>query len=855
MNLSTPLLDDILPRVERPARYLGTEYNSVHKDPAAVDLRIALAFPDLYDLGLGNLGLLVLYGILNELPWCWAERVYAPAPDMEAALRERGLPLFALESKDPLAAFDCVGFTLQSELTYTSVLNMLDLARLPVRAADRDEDAPLVMAGGPCAFNPEPMAPFVDFFVIGDGEACAVEVAETLRQTRCAAKTERLEALAAVGGVYVPTLTPVEDNGRGVLVPTRDVAPVRKRVVDDLDAAAFPTNYLVPFAKQVHDRVPLEVLRGCTHGCRFCHAGMTTRPVRERSVGTVDRLLRESLANTGYEEAALVSLSTCDHSHARRMLEHAAQTGAAAGASVSLPSLRLDTFSVELANLVTGVRRSGLTVAPEAASPRMRAVINKWVSDEDLFRMAEEAMRRGWRHLKLYFMLGLPTERDEDVEAIAGLATRALAACRGVSKGGKLNLGVSTFVPKAHTPFQWAAQIPPDEARRRQDLLGRALGRNSAIKFGRHNAATTFIEGLVSRGDRTAGDLIEAAWRHGARLDSSDEYLNTAAWDQAVGDTGYDVDAALGPREAGERLPWDHIDTLVAREFLEAEWQRALDLEHMPDCRQSVCHRCGVSGQGERYCEHVLEPKPREEPERDAPVPQEPTRETSPSPMQRVRFRIGRDGGARFLAHLEYATVWQRALRRAGFPVAYTQGFHAQPRVNFATAVPVGEESEADYMDVLLTNAVAPEVLRRTLAGVLPPGFHVYEAWDAPLGAPALMSTVRGFRYRVTTPTSAAEMAARVEALLASERLPVSRLAKQGGRKREKTVDVRPMIAGIRVEGEEGGRAVLRVETVLVDGRGVKPRELAGCLGLDPANVRFTKTATLFDAPYTPQTA
>ncbi|MBM3290738.1 MAG: TIGR03960 family B12-binding radical SAM protein, partial [Candidatus Hydrogenedentes bacterium] len=570
--------NEILPLVQKPSRYLGTELNSVHKDPATVELRVALVFPDLYDLGLGNLGILILYAILNERPWCWCERAYTPAPDMEALLRERGLPLFTNESKDPLGAMDVIGFTLQSELTYTNILNALDLAGIPLRTKDRDESHPLTMAGGPSVFNPEPLAPFIDFFVMGEGEDAIVEIAEVLRATKAAPRRARLEALAKLEGVYVPELYPFETLPDGRVLPKEDAPKIVKRTVQDLDGATFPANYVVPYTQQVHDRVGLEVLRGCTQGCRFCQAGMVTRPVRERSLEKIDELMERTLAATGYEEVSLVSLSTCDFSRPRMLVEQAARRAAMDNVSVSLPSLRLDSFSVELADMVAGVRRSGLTFAPEAASPRLRAVINKWIPDDDLLTMSSEAYRRGWNHVKTYFMIGLPTERDKDVEAIVDLCLRTLKLGRSINPRAKVNTGVSTFVPKPFTPFQWAEQISLDEAYRRQGILERGFKNNAAIKFGRHEPETTFIEGLLTRADRRGADLLEAAWRNGARLESWSEHLNFDAWLKAIEETGYDVQDAFRERALDERLPWDHIDVLIPKQWFQEDWQRAMEL-------------------------------------------------------------------------------------------------------------------------------------------------------------------------------------------------------------------------------------------------------------------------------------
>lgn len=846
-------LGDILPRVERPSRYLGSELNAVHKEPSAVELRLALVFPDLYDLGLGNLGLLILYAILNELPWCWAERAYAPAADMEAALRARGLPLFTHESRTPLGLFDGIGFTLQSELTYTNILNMLDLAQLPLRSAQRGEEAPLVFAGGPCVFNPEPLAPFMDFFVIGDGEEAVVEVAQVLRETRGRPRQDRLEALARLEGIYVPALYPLETLADGRVIPARGAPPVRRRLIRDLNTAAYPTKLIVPFTQQVHDRAGLEVLRGCTHGCRFCQAGMITRPVRERDLSTLDTLLDGLIRETGYEETSLLSLSTCDYSRARELVDQAAARASAADMSVSLPSLRLDTFAVELADKITDIRRSGLTFAPEAATPRLRAVINKWIPDESLFHAAEEVFRRGWKRLKLYFMIGLPTETDDDVEAIVDLCARTLSRVRAISGNAQLNTSISTFVPKPFTPFQWAAQIDLEETRRKQTLLRDKFSRHRALRFGRHHPFATFIEGLITRSDRRAADLLETAWRHGARFDGWDEWRNEAAWERALAETGASVEDALRARDRDERLPWDHIDARVSKAWLWNDWQDALELRHQADCRGGECHKCGVNETERELCRKMWLRAAEVQLERaDSAIasPEPPVERVEPPAVQRLRFRIGRVGDARFLSNRELMTAWTRALRRANFPLSYSQGFHAHPKITFSSAPALGEESECDYMDVVLREALPPSEALERLTAALPMGLRVLQANVVPLKTPSLMASVTGFSYTLLIHEPAEAIQARVEALLARPRIELEREGKmtRRGFRRITTVDIRPMIRRMAVEpGPEG--AQVHVEVCLVDSRCVRMREILALLTTDPASAAVIKRATYLAEP------
>ena len=858
MNLAKVLDEEILQNVEKASRYLGTEVNAVHKSPGDVEVRMALAFPDLYDLGLGNLGIHILYDAVNRLDWAYCERLYSPGLDMEHELRSRGLKLFALETKDEVDHFDGIGITLQSELTYTNILNLIDLAGLPLRSVERSDDAPLIFAGGPAVFNPEPIAPFIDFFVIGDGEDVVIEIAEVMRRMKGRPRKARLLAMSMLEGIYVPELYPFETLESGAIVPKLDAPPIRKRLAKDLDGATFPTDYIVPFTQQVHDRVSLEVLRGCTQGCRFCQAGMVTRPVRERSIEKVDELMKRTLDNTGYEEVSLVSLSTCDYSQVKKLVENAVDVARSARASVSLPSLRLDSFSVELSDMVAEQRKSGVTFAPEAASPRLRQVINKFIPDEELLSMSAEVYKRNWDLVKLYFMIGLPTERDEDVEAIADLAIRTVRHGQEFNRRAKVNMGVSTFVPKPFTPFQWARQITVDETIAKQDLLQAQLRPFREIKFGRHEPEETYLEGLVSRSDRRAADLLEAAWKKGCRFDAWREHLRYDLWLEAVHETGFDVDDATRERDPDERLPWDHIDIYIPKQWFKEDWARAKELQWAEDCRRKRCHKCGVIDEERELCATMLRDHidGRKEEAEWVRTPREPWVE--PDPVQRLWFRVSRTKSSRFLSHLESANAWLRALRRAKVPLAYSQGFHPQPRVAFSSAMPLGEESVGEYMDMMLIGREDPNDLLARIQAVLPEGFDATSVVEVPFSAKSLMALNHGGEYLIELPHLEREQVAeRVKELMEAEEITLARKGKtrtkargQKGRfkKRDRVmrmIDIRPMLHSLELV--DAPVTTLKLTVVNHEGRPGKAREFVKLLTKEPQRARVRRLDTLVE--------
>ncbi|MEZ0328069.1 MAG: TIGR03960 family B12-binding radical SAM protein [Dissulfuribacterales bacterium] len=727
-------IEKFLMQVQKPSRYLGNEINALHKPWDLADCRWALVFPDLYEIGMSNLGLNILYSVINGLSWALADRCYVPDIDMERFLRKTGYPLFGLENRRPLKDFDVIGISLPYELCYSNVLNILDMAGLPILAADRQSDWPLVIAGGSAAFQPEPIAELFDAILVGDGEEAVKEISSIVRNAKAsgASKQEVLLALSAVHGIYVPSFyRPLYENGRfsGMDMPAS--GQVKRRILADMERAPYPTALPVPYQQIVHDRIGMEIARGCTRGCRFCQAGIIYRPVREKSPQKILDTLDLTLKNTGWDEISLLSLSTGDYSRIQPLLCGLMNRYAEEHIAVSLPSLRVGTLTPALMEQIKRVRKTGFTLAPEAGSERLRQVINKGITEEDLLNAAFTIYKLGWRNLKLYFMIGLPTETEEDVVAIAELAHKVL---RQAERRMSVNVTVSvgTFVPKAHTPFQWERQLSVEEARERIYLLRSELQvRSRAIKLKWHDPNISFWEGVFARGDRNTMKILHEAWKIGAKMDAWSDHFSPERYREAAQRVEVDPSSYTNALSLNRPLPWGHIHTGVKMDFLLSERARALKGEYTPDCRRGACQGCGV-------CDFkTIKPVSQHAIEIESNALAGPKTDSTVKPRYSACYgiRYTKLGDARFLAHLEVMRAMHRAMRRAGLKLAHSEGHHPMPKMSFGQPIPLGMESVAEQAAFALEFSVIfeadrPEQLtnvQQALNTQLPNGIQVMD--------------------------------------------------------------------------------------------------------------------------------
>jgi radical SAM family uncharacterized protein/radical SAM-linked protein len=726
--------EGLLSSVEKPSRYIGGEINAVRKDRRLCKLSVALAFPDIYEVGMSHLGLQILYAVLNREADIVAERIYAPWPDMEKALRQQGIPLSTLESGTPLRNFDIVGFSLQYELSFTNVLAMLDLGGIPRERRERREGDPIVIAGGPCTFNPAPMDDFIDVFAIGEGEEVIMDIARTVIEAKDCGRSRQdtLQALALIEGLFVPSVHTSNER-------------IKKRIITDLNACVFPLEPLAPLMQTVHDRIVLEIARGCTRGCRFCQAGMVWRPVRERSTQLLERMADTMLSTTGQDELSLLSLSSGDYSQIEPLLRTLMDRYCARRIALALPSLRVETLTQNLIEDIRRVRKTSFTLAPEAGTQRLRDVINKGNTEADLLDVTDRVFEAGWKAVKLYFMIGLPGETEEDMEGIVDLSYKVL---RKTKRRGQITISLSTFVPKAHTPFQWERQIDLEETSKKQIFLkSRLRHRNIEVRW--HDNRMSLLEGLFSRGDERLGALIENAFLLGCRFDGWSDQFRFDLWESAMAAVGIQPSSYLRARNRSEALPWDRIDCGLERQFLTNEADRAGQSELTPDCRFDQCRHCGV-------CDHytvkmMIAETPIEDPEARI----EPITVTEPDgkPGKRYRLTFTKQGAARYLSHLDVSATLHRAMARGRVAILFSEGFHPHPKISFAFATPVGMESLEEYADIQTESSLEdPEALLKRLNAFLPEGIEITSLLELPDNAPTLSEMIQSFSFSVALP-------------------------------------------------------------------------------------------------------
>ncbi|SLM29706.1 Radical SAM domain protein [Desulfamplus magnetovallimortis] len=797
-------IQEILPFVEMPSRYLGCEANSVKKKLEDVDIKFALAFPDLYEIGTSHFGMQILYTILNGEKHIAAERFFTPAPDMEKILQEKNLPLFSLESSLPMKAFDIIGFSLLYELNFTNILTMMHLSGIPFYAAERDENFPLIIGGGPCTFNPEPLADFFDAFVIGDGEEVVIGISNAFiewKKSGDGVKKSLLKRLSSIQGVYIPsffraTFKPFDTgesaesssslSGGSTSLPLPDSKPampsfdmpviqyleplepnhekVRRAILPDISTTLFPTAPVVPFGKPVHDRLRLEVARGCSRGCRFCQAGMIYRPVRERSVDDLVAIAEESVKNTGYSDISLLSLSTGDYENLAPLMESLLAVNPGHCTALSLPSVRAGKLDAPLMKIIKSVKKTGFTIAPEAGTQRLRDVINKNITEEDIFNTVNSAFELGWRTIKLYFMNGLPTETGDDIDGIVDI-TRRLASfnisswkekqqknirqkiCADISgetgnfgdktdkkqshiqhkkaKGKlKINVSFATFIPKAHTPFQRCAQITPEKAMENLDLLKQKL-RHPGINLKWQNPSMSLLEGVWARGDRRLSKVLVSAWEKGCRLDGWSDMFRMELWKSAFEENNIDpLFYTARERHRDEPLPWDHIDCGLPKQFMEKEFEKAIEGIATPDCRENECNGCGICDF--QTVKPVLFPPHANNFQSDGEGICGKHSSTKKVPCERdeyfAKFRLfySKMGDARHFGHLELAKIIRRAIRRTGIKVKYSGGFSPSMKISFDNPLPVGMESEEEFFNIYAHISTNPDTLVKKINAVIP---------------------------------------------------------------------------------------------------------------------------------------
>jgi radical SAM family uncharacterized protein/radical SAM-linked protein len=817
--------DELLLGAEKPSRYIGAEVNAVHKDNAEV--RFLLAFPDTYEVGMSHLGLQILYSILNEIPYVAAERCFAPWPDREKQLREGEIPLTSLESQMRLADFDIIGFSLQYELSYTNVLNMLDLAGIPLARTERKDGQPLIIAGGPCCFNPAPLADFIDAFVIGEGEEVVGEIAATIRagKKKSLSRNDLTEQLAKIPGIYVPAV-----HGKNQII--------KKRSITDLNLWAHPLRPVVPLMQTIHDRITLEIARGCTRGCRFCQAGMLWRPYRERNTSLLMEMAEKALQATGHEEISLLSLSSGDYSCLEPLVINLMNKYHSRRVAVALPSLRVESLTGTLMEEIKRTRKTSFTLAPEAGTDKMRLIINKGNTSEDLLSTVDRIFSAGWKSIKLYFMLGLPHEEQADMEGIVHLGYEALRAAKN---RGQITISLSTFVPKPHTPFQWHRQISMEETHAQQDFIRQRIkNRNINVKW--HDAKMSFLEGIFSRGDERVGALLETAFRKGCRFDGWSEILRFDLWQEAIAETGINPEDFTRERGINEILPWDNIDCGVSREFLLKEKQKSEDLTATVDCRLDDCQNCGA-------CDFSATKNIFAVPEEiQKVVSSKPMPKPAPGNEKKYRLTFSKLDRAGFLSHLELSAALLRALRRSSIALAYSIGYHPHPKISFATATSVGMESKQEYLDIVASEYLSDlDLLKNEINSALPLGIEILEIKTLSSGDKTIAQILQGFEYELYLPADidALRMSAikgNIEEFMAAPVFNIQKVSKG----KTVTKDIRPFVQSMILD--DAGKKVIFTVSHIQEGS-ARPTDVISYVlksNIDESRqIKVVKTKTL----------
>lgn len=837
---------DLIERVQKPSRYIGKEINSVHKSSlippfikggqGGIRTKIALIFPDLYEMGMSHLGLKILYHIINVRDDAVAERVFAPDTDYEELLIKNNLPLASLESSIPLNQFDMLGFTLQYELSYTNILNILKLGGIPLRQADRKDDTPLVIGGGPCVFNPEPLSDFFDLFVIGDGEEVIHELIDkyqtlkgiALASPRNDSREEILKNLSDIEGIYVPSLFSVsykDDNTIEKIVSLKEgYNSVKKRTIYDLNSSPYPTSQIVPYTSLIHDRVSVEIDRGCTHGCRFCQAGIIYRPLRERSPQKVEELLQETLKNTGYEEISLGSLSSGDYCNITPLAKAIMNKFEKDKISISLPSLRPDTLNQELLKEISRVRKTGFTITIEAGTQRMRNIINKKIKEEDIFSAVNSIASSGWDSLKLYFMVGLPYETDDDIEGIYNICTQILNREKRIKN---INVGISSLVPKAHTPFQWVGQEGMDSLKRKLSYLHKKFKTNRKINMKWHKVEISFLEGVFARGDRRLGKVLEAAHEMGCKFDGWTERFDFNKWMAAFNRCGVNPEFYANRNiNKDEILPWGHIKTGISQKFLYKEFEASVKDILSSDCRYEGCIGCGLDPKKclilNKGQEAGVKGQGGEEDSMPKTIPQPAI---SSSVHSRVRIRYEKKDDMKFLSHLEVGRAFSRAFRRTGIPLQYSDGYHPHPKIAFGFALPVGIESRWEYFDAEVKGHIMTDEIINKLNTELPSGLKAISAEFIPSGTRSISDITNRVTFLISLHSalySQQSAEERFKNFFLQDRVIIDRIRKDGVKK----IDIKPLIESIKIIGHE--RELLKIEMVfnVLNGTLLQPIEV-----------------------------